>query len=176
MRTPDEMILLCTIAFPKNFHSWNISSTAINTTKVLSWGGEGERDKTFYDSKSSLPSLAVPHCHRRHRRHRCRGRFTLFVLPTHETLFQAWASAKYDLVLLTGLIISTAREVADVETFSRPILATRRRLSCFAQLVLRSYFLSWQRWIYHGSMTDLSRCAVLRRSQWTEFTDLADRK
>lgn len=33
-------------------------------------------------------------------------------------------SREYDLVLLTGLIISSGREVADVPTFSHPILAS----------------------------------------------------
>lgn len=41
---------------------------------------------------------------------------------------RACNSGEYDLVLLTGLIISTGREVADVSTFSHPILASSPRL------------------------------------------------
>lgn len=46
-------------------------------------------------------------------------------------------SGEYDLVLLTGLIISTGREVADVSTFSHPILASSPRL-CHSRLLTSS--------------------------------------
>lgn len=50
---------------------------------------------------------------------------------------RACNSGEYDLVLLTGLIISTGREVADVSTFSHPILASSPRL-CHRRLLTSS--------------------------------------